>query len=190
MRKIFGVVGALALVIALSGCATDSPSPSSSTSNSSSANQTPDASLIPPAPGKDVKAVDPSLYDTGYSEYLFRAGTGPAWCTINAEQKWVLCEQNEASAQYKPVTVPSSCDGSYGYQIKLWESTPTDGTDTAGFVCASGLYNDGSVAPALNSGEKVTVGQITCYVADTVVRCDNQNGQYIALGAQVWAAKN
>ncbi len=190
MRKIFGVVGALALVIALSGCATDSPSPSSSTSNSSSANQTPDASLIPPAPGKDVKAVDASLYDTGYSEYLFRAGTGPAWCTINADQKWVLCEQNEASAQYKPVTVPSSCDGSYGYQIKLWESTPTDGTDTAGFVCASGLYNDGSVAPALNSGEKVTVGQITCYVADTVVRCDNQNGQYIALGAQVWAAKN
>ena len=189
MRKLFGVLGAAALIIALSGCAADnSPTPSDSTS--SSANQTPDASLIPPAPDANVKAVDPSLYDTGFSEYLFRAGNGPVWCTINSDQKWVLCEQNEASAEYKPVQVPSSCDYSYGYQIKLWESTPTDGTDTAGFVCASGLYNDGSVAPALNANEKVTVGGITCYVADTTVRCDNANGQYIALGARVWAAKN
>ena len=189
MRKLFGVVGALALIVALTGCSADS-SPNPSESSSSSAIQTPDASLIPPAPDANVKAVDVSLYDTGFSEYLFRAGDSPVWCTINSAEKWVLCEQNEASAEYKPVQVPSNCDYSYGYQIKLWETTPTDGTDSAGFVCASGLYNDGSVAPTLRLGEKVTVGGITCYVAETAVRCDNENGQYIALGARVWAAKN
>ena len=188
MRKFFGVVGAIALLVTLSAC-TPSSSPDPSDSTSTSANQTPDPSLIPAAPDENVKAIDASLFDAGFGEYLFKAGQGPAWCTINTDEKWVLCEQNEASAEYSPVQAPSTCDYSYGYQMKLWEGTPTDGTDIAGFVCAGGYYNDPSVAQTLNANEKITVGGITCYVADTVVRCDNQNGQYIALGAKVWAAK-
>ena len=188
MRKVFGVVGALALVIALAGCTADgTPDPTDSTSASST--NTPDPSLIPGAPDKDVKAVDPAMFDAGFGEYLFKAGQGPAWCTINTDEKWVLCEQNEASAEYAPVQPPSNCDYSYGYQLKLWESTPSDGTGIAGFVCASGYYNDPSVAQTLNANEKITVGGLTCYVSEVTVRCDNANGNYIALGSKVWAAK-
>lgn len=187
MRKVFGVVGALALLITVSAC---TPDGGETAQPSSSAISTPDANLIPPAPGPDIKAVDSSLYDVGFSEFLFRAGEGPTWCTINADEQWVLCEQNEATATYKPVTPPAECEYSYGYQIKLYATAPETNNPIAGFVCASGYYTDGSAAATLNSGEKITVGAVTCYVADTVARCDNENGQYIALGSNVWAAKN
>ena len=186
MRKVFGVIGAIALLIAVSACTPDGGETATPTAT---AIETPDASLIPPPAGADVKAVDSSLYDVGFSEFLFRAGEGPTWCTINADEQWVLCEQNEASATYKPVAPPADCEYSYGYQIKLYATQPENG-QTAGFVCASGYYTDGSAAATLKSGEKITVGDITCYVAEVVARCDNKNGQYIALGSNIWAAQN
>lgn len=185
MRKVLSVVGAVALLIALAGCSGES-TPADPT-NSSSSIPTPDASLIPSAPGAEVKAVDYTLFDVGFDEYLFKAGAGPVWCTISAAENWALCEMNEAAAEYSPIPTPSDCEGSYGYQIKLYASAPESG-DAAGFICSGGYYSDASVAQTLNSGESVTLGDITCYVNDITARCDNKNGQYIALGPKVWAA--
>lgn len=191
MRKAITLLSAIALALTISGCSTEdgtTPSPDGSSSFS-----TPDPSLIPVAPGTEVKAIDPSLFDVGFSEYLFKVGDGPAWCTINADEKWALCEQNEVAAEYAPVPTPADCEGSYGYQIKLYEdattSTLANGA-AAGFMCSGGYYSDSSVAQTLNSGESVTVGNIKCYVNEITARCDNTNGQYIALGPKVWAAKN
>jgi len=191
MRKAITLISAIALALAISGCSADegtNPSPGGSTSITS-----PDPSLIPAQPGTEIKAIDPSLFDVGFSEFLFKVGDGPVWCTINADEKWALCEQNEAAAEYAPVPTPADCEGSYGYQIKLYEdsstSTLADGA-AAGFMCSGGYYSDSSVAQTLNTGESVTVGNIKCYVNDITARCDNTNGQYIALGPKVWAAKN
>jgi hypothetical protein len=191
MRKAITLISAIALALAISGCSTDGgPNP---TPDGSSAISTPDPSLIPAVPGTDVKAIDPSLFDVGFSEFLFKVGEGPVWCTINADEKWALCEQSEAAAEYAPVPTPADCEGSYGYQIKLYEdsstSTLADGA-AAGFMCSGGYYSDSSVAQTLNTGESVTVGNIKCYVNDITARCDNSNGQYIAFGPKVWAAKN
>jgi hypothetical protein len=182
MRKVLSVVGAVALIIALAGCSSDSV-PADPT-NSSSSIPTPDSSLIPAAPSTEVKAVDYSLFDVGFDEYLFKAGAGPVWCTISATEYWALCEMNEAAAEYAPIPTPSDCEGSYGYQLKLH----SDAQNEPGFICSGGYYSDASVAQTLNSGESVTVGDITCYVNDITARCDNKNGQYIALGPKVWAA--
>lgn len=190
MRKALSLIGAIALALTLTGCGTSASEPENP---ASSAIVTPPANLVPPLPGTEVRAVDPSLYDVGFSEYLFRAGDGPVWCTINADEKWALCEQNEAAAEYEPVSTPDECQGSYGYQLKLYEdatnSTLENGV-AAGFLCSGGYYSDPSVAQTLNSGESITVGNIKCYVDEYTARCDNGNEQYIALGAKVWAAKN
>ncbi|MEY4320447.1 MAG: hypothetical protein RLZZ471_388 [Actinomycetota bacterium] len=185
MRRVISIVGAIALMISLAGCAADSPT--AGPSDSASSIQTPDPSLIPAAPGADAKAVDYTLFDVGFDEYLFKAGDGPVWCTISAAENWSLCEMNEAAAEYTPVPVPADCEGSYGYQIKLYSAKP-DNADIAGFICSGGYYSDASVAQTLNSGESITVGDITCYVKDITARCDNKSGQYIALGPKVWAA--
>ena len=190
MRKVTALIGALVLAFVLSACGTSGSEPDPS---SSSAISTPAPSLIPPAPGTEIKAVDPSFYDVGFSEFLFRAGDGPVWCTINADEKWALCEQNEAAAEYAPVPTPDDCQGSFGYQLKLYED-PTNSTlengVAAGFMCSGGYYSDPSVAQTLNNGESITVGDSKCYVSEYTARCDNSNEQYIALGAKVWAAKN
>jgi predicted small lipoprotein YifL len=185
MRKVFSVVGAIALLVALAGCASDSPASDPNSSTNSSV-PTPDANLIPPAAGADVKAIDYTLFDVGYDEYLFKAGDGPVWCTVNSVENWALCEMNEAAAEYSPIPPPSDCQGSYGYQIKLY----ADPANKPGFICSGGYYSDASVAQTLNSGEKITVGDITCYVNDITARCDNKSGQYTALGPKVWAAVN
>ncbi len=190
MRKALALVASLILLVAVSACGT---SASETPSNEPNTVVTPSASLIPPAPGTDVRSIDPSFYDVGFSEFLFRAGEGPVWCTINADENWALCEQNEAAAEYEPLPTPEDCQGSYGYQLKLYQD-PTNSTlenkAAAGFMCSGGYYSDPSVAQTLNSGESVTVGDIKCYVSEFTARCDNKNGQYIALGAKVWAAKN
>jgi hypothetical protein len=186
MRRVISLIGAMALMLALAGCASDTPSADPSTTSSI---PTPDASLIPPAAGTDVKAVDVAQFDVGFDEYLFKVGDGPVWCTISAAENWSLCEMNEVAAEYKPVPTPTDCQGSYGYQIKLYAAKPEKG-DTAGFICSGGYYSDASVAQTLNNGESVTVGDITCYVKDLTARCDNKSGQYIALGPKVWAAVN
>ena len=183
MRKVFSIVGAIALLVALAGCVSDgTPSDPNQTSISQ---PTPDASLIPIAPGTEVKAVDYTLFDVGFDEYLFKAGDGPVWCTINSVENWSLCEMNEAAAEYAPLETPADCEGSYGYQIKLY----ADSNTAPGFICSGGYYSDASVAQTLNSGEKITVGNITCYVNEITARCDNASNQYIALGPKVWAAK-
>jgi hypothetical protein len=185
MRRGISVISAIALLMALTACSSDTPA--TDPSSSSSSVQTPDASLIPATPGADVKAVDYTLFDVGFDEYLFKAGEGPVWCTISASENWSLCEMNEVSAEYSPVPAPEDCAGSYGYQIKLYSAKP-DGADIAGFICSGGYYSDASVAQTLNSGESITVGDITCYVNELTARCDNKNGNYIALGPKVWAA--
>lgn len=183
MRKVLSVIGALALAIVLSGCAGE---PSTTEPSQSSVSQpTPDASLIPVAPDGQVKEVDYTIFDVGYDEYLFKAGDGPVWCTINSVDNWVLCEMNEAAAEYEPLATPETCEGSYGYQIKLFADPSTE----PGFICSGGYYSDASVAQTLTTGEKITVGDITCYVNEITARCDNASGQYIALGPKVWAAK-
>ena len=191
MRKAITLISAIALALTISGCSADAGT--GTNPSGSSAISTPDPSLIPIAPGTDIKAIDPSFFDVGFSEFLFKVGDGPVWCTINADEKWALCEQNEAAAEYAPVPTPEDCQGSYGYQIKLFEdsSTSTLANNVAsGFMCSGGYYSDPSVAQTLNTGESVTVGNIKCYVKDVTARCDNTNGQYIALGPKVWAAKN
>lgn len=184
MRRGLSVISAIALVIALAGCASDSQP--AEPSSSSSSLPTPDASLIPAAPGAQVKSIDYTLFDVGYDEYLFKAGAGPVWCTLSAAENWALCEMSEAAAEYEPVPVPEDCEGSFGYQIKLYADSQT----APGFICSGGYYSDASVAQTLNSGESITVGDITCFVTELTARCDNKSGQYIALGPQVWAAIN
>lgn len=184
MRRVISVISAVALLVALAGCASDSPT--ADPSNSSSSMPTPDASLIPAAPGTEVKAVDYTLFDVGFDEYLFKAGEGPVWCTISALENWALCEMNETVAEYTPVAVPTDCEGSYGYQIKLYANSET----APGFICSGGYYSDASVAQTLNAGESITVGDITCYVNEITARCDNKSGQYVALGPRIWSAVN
>lgn len=187
MRKVVSIIGAIALMVALAGCS--SGGADTDPSASTSVLPTPDASLIPPTAGTEVKAVDFSQFDVGFDEYMFKVGEGPVWCTINVAENWSLCEISEPAAEYAAIPVPDNCEGSYGYQIKLFGAVQTEG-QTAGFICSGGYYSDPSVAQTLNNSESVSVGDITCYVKDLAARCDNKSGQYIALGPQVWAAKN
>lgn len=187
MRRGLSVISAIALLIALAGCASEAPA--TNPDSSSSSIPTPDASLIPVAPGTEIKSIDSALFDVGFDEYLFKAGEGAVWCTISAAENWALCEMNEAAAEYEPIATPDDCAGSYGYQLKLYSAKPTSG-DTAGFICSGGYYSDPTVAQTLNSGESISIGDITCYVNENTARCDNKNAQYIALGPQVWAAIN
>lgn len=188
MRKvlgsIFGVVIAATLALSLSACSTESDG----TPLSPGAIPTVDPSLIPSAPADLIEA-DPSIFDVGYSEYAFKVGVGPTWCTINTDENWALCEENEAAAEYQPIPTPDSCQFSYGYQVRLWGTKPAEG-ETAEFVCNSGYYTDPSTAQTLNSGEQVSIGDLKCFVVDVTARCENTSGQYIALGPKAWALKS
>ena len=132
-----------------------------------------------------------------FGEYIFKVGEGPTWCTISPAIDGdnsggnVICEQNEAAALYKPIPIPASCDYSFGYQVRLM-GVPgaVEGTDTASFTCASGFYADPSEAPILAAGQRITVAPFKCFVEDVNVRCENETGQYIALGPKIWALGN
>lgn len=174
---------ALGLSLALSGCAA---TPGGSNTETPAPTQTFDPALIPTAPAEDALAVDPQVFDAGYGEYTFRIGDGPTWCTINGESKFVICEQNEADATYEPLTAPTTCKLSIGYQIKLWSTKPEKGSISE-FPCASGLYADPSSAQTLNTGETLTVAGITCFTSELTARCDNESGNYVVLGPEVWA---
>lgn len=145
-----------------------------------------DPADIPTAPAADALVVPADIFDNGYSEYTFKVGTGPTWCTINGGENYVVCEQIETDATYDPLPVPDDCKLSFGYQFKLFESKPK-GADAAQITCASGLYADSSTAQTLNPGETLTVGGITCFVTDETARCDNKRGNFIVLGPNVWA---
>lgn len=176
-RKILAIA-VIGLSIMLTGCASV---PSGKNTKTAEPSQTFDAALIPTTPPSDSLAVAPKVFDTGFDEYTFKVGGGPTWCTINPQEKFVICEQNEADATYDQVTIPSSCKLSYGFQIKMLETKP------AQFACASGLYADPSTSQTLNPGETLTVDKITCFVTDITVRCDNKSGNYLVLGPEVWA---
>jgi hypothetical protein len=181
-RKSFLLTAVALSSLVLAGCAvtpTENPTPTDIPL------QTFDPSLIPTAPAEDALAVEPYIFDSGYGDYIFRVGTGPAWCSINPDEKFVVCEQNEADATYDQVPPPTDCKLSYGYQIRLDENAAA-GND-ASFNCASGLYADPSNAQTLNTGETLTVGDLTCFVVDATARCDNKNKHYIVLGPEVWA---
>lgn len=187
MSRFAAVALALTLAIGLGGCATSSDG--ATTPTGSQTIPTPDPSLIPPAPADSVTSVDPATFDDGFGSYVFKVGDGPSWCTINPDLNQVICEQNEAAASYQPIPAPADCNGSFGYQIRLFTTKPATG-DTAGFVCSTGQWQDPAGAKVLASGSKVTAGGFTCYVKDTAARCENESGQFIALGPKVWAIQN
>lgn len=181
-RKTFLLTAVALSSLILSGCAA---TPTVEPTSTEIPLQTFDPSLIPTAPEEGALAVEPYIFDSGYGDFIFRVGNGPTWCSINPMDKFVICEQNEADASYDQVPPPADCKLSYGYQIRLSENA-TEGKD-ARFNCASGLYADPSNAQTLNTGETLTVGELTCFVVDDTVRCDNKKNHYIVLGPAVWA---
>jgi len=180
----------LAVVAGLSACA-PAASGNDATPTASAADTMPsvDPSLIPPAATKDLPRVNPSDYVTSYTDYVFKVGDGPTWCSINQQTQFVICEQDEAATQYDPIPVPESCAYSFGYQIRLEASKPNNG-QFADFTCAGGYYTDPSKAKKLDTGFAIAVGPFTCYTAGQTVRCDNAEGKYIVLGARAWALGN
>lgn len=185
MRKFAVVTMAIALALGVSACAPDD----GTATPTSQATPTPDQKLVPPVADDTITEVDPTVYDDGFGWISFKVGSGPVWCTITTETDRVLCEQNEASAMYEPIPAPEGCDGSYGYQVQLWANQPESG-QIAEFACASGQFNDPTAMQILPSGSKITSGSITCYVKDLTARCDNLNGQWIALGPKTWSLNN
>lgn len=173
----FALIGATLL---LSGCAV-APG-----TTDDSDYQVFDPADIPQALPSDALEVPPEVFDNGYSEYSFKVGSGPTWCTINAEEKFAICEQIETDASYDPLPVPDSCKVSFGYQFKLFETKPK-GADAAQITCVSGLYADPAGAQTLTNGEALTVGGITCFVINDTARCDNKHENFIVLGPEVWA---
>lgn len=173
----------IGVALTLAGCSAPAPAPTDS------AEPTPSvaASLIPTAPPTDVVDVDPAGFAGDFGDYTFKVGDGPAWCTINVDRKNVLCEQSEADAKYAPMPMPSDCDFSYGYQVQLFATAPEDGSKIADFVCSGGAYADPTTAATLNSGERVTLEGITCFVEGTAARCENEAKNYIVLGPDAWA---
>ncbi len=193
MRKALSVLIGQSLAITLGGC-TSADGETLPTDGSGNSIPTPDPSLIIPAVPAGLIDADPLTFDGGFGEYTFKAGDGPTWCTISPnpelpELSFAMCEHNEASASYPTIPVPASCDYSYGYQVRLWAAKPVEG-DLAEFACMGGSYADASAANVLASGEKLTVAPFTCYVDNVTARCENENGNYIVLGPEVWSLGN
>ena len=185
MPRLLTAAIAAVLVLALGGCAPSNGEVLPTKSSTPSI----DPALIPTTPPADAIEADPSLYLDQFGDYIFRAGDGPVWCSINTLSMFTLCEINEAAAVYKEIPTPQSCDYSYGYQVRLWETKPNDG-EIADLVCAGGTYSDGTDAVVLPADSVLTVGNFKCFVRETTVRCDNATGNYIALGADAWALGN
>ncbi len=175
----------VALAASLSGCA---PAGQASPTDSAFPKQSIDPSLIPDAAPADATVIDPIIFDAGYGEYTFKVGDGPVWCTINKDQKFAICEQDEASAVYEPIDAPATCDYSYGYQFRLRQES-FSGQPFVDLPCSGGAYADANAANILNDREVVKVGELTCWVSSITVRCDNAIGNYIALGPEAWALR-
>ncbi len=184
MSRLLAASLSLGLALTLGACAT--PTDAGNVQSTAKPTPTPDQALVPKAPSTPLTEVDPEIYNDGFDWYTFRAGDGPTWCTITPESDRVLCEQNEAAAQYQPVPSEEGCAGSYGYQVELFASKPENG-EIVGFPCASGQFQDPSAAQVLSAGSRITVGSISCFVEDVTARCENTTGQWIALGPKVWS---
>ena len=188
MRKVFLALAGVALAISASACApTESPNPTDT--QSQGAMPTIDPSLIPTAAPASVIDVDPANFLTQYGDYLFRVGQGPTWCSISPAFGYAICEQNEVAAQYATIPVPDTCDYSYGFQVRLWGTKPTDGP-AAEFPCAGGAFADPAGAATLEDGQRITVAPYDCWVQDVTARCENESGEYIVLGPKAWALGN
>ena len=183
MSRLLAAIAGLGLVISLGGCAApaaDGGSPAALPT------PTPDQSLVPTEAPATVVDVDAATFGDGFGWYSFKVGDGPAWCTIATDMNQVICEQNEAAAVYATIPTPADCIGSYGYQLRLWAAAPASGA-TAEFVCATGQFQDPSQAQVLPSGSRISVPPFTCFVQDITARCDNESGQWMALGPQTWS---
>ncbi|MEY4391028.1 MAG: hypothetical protein RLZZ400_771 [Actinomycetota bacterium] len=179
--RTFGV--GLLIVASLTGCTGGS---TANPTESGLPTATIDPSLIPAAAPASAVDVDPIVFDAGYGDFTFKAGSGPVWCTINETQAFVICEIDEAEANYDPIPVPDTCDYSYGYQFRL-RAEATSGLPFVDLPCSGGAYADPTDANVLENGQKITVAGITCWIDKTNARCDNQHGHYIALGTDIWA---
>lgn len=185
MRKVVVLGAVLLLGLTLVGC-TSTGSP---TAAPSSGGNTPviDPTLIPgPAPASVID-VDPATFKQSTGDYVFKVGSGPTWCTISPSFKLAICEQSEVATLYAPVPVPKSCDYSYGYQVELKDTKPTDGSDAAFFPCLGGAFTDPSGAQTLLDGQRISVTPFNCYVSVDTARCTNTEGAYIVLGPKAWA---
>ena len=179
--RIFGI--GLLIVASLSGCTGGS---TADPTESVLPTATIDPSLIPAAAPAEATEVDPLIFDAGFGEYTFKAGVGPAWCTISDTQGFAICEIDEAEANYAPIEIPESCDYSYGYQFRL-RAEVSSGLPFVDLPCSGGAYADSTDSNVLESGQKISLAGITCWVDDLDVRCDNTHGHYIALGPEIWA---
>lgn len=184
MRKVLVLGAALVLTLSVAGCT----SSSNGTSPSSSATAGGiDPSLVPgPAPAS-VISVSADTYKQATGDYVFKVGTGPTWCTISPSFKLAICEQSEVSTLYAPVSVPSSCQYSYGYQVELKQTKPTDGTNEAFFPCSGGAFTDPTGAQILQDGQAINVAPFSCYVSGQTARCQNKDGSFVVLGPKAWA---
>jgi hypothetical protein len=173
----------LGLALTLAGCTSNAPAPTPTTEPIPSV----EPSLIPTSAPADVVDVDAEGFASDFGDYTFKVGDGPAWCTINVDRQTALCEQSEADAKYAPIPVPNDCEFSYGYQLQLFAASPTDGAKVADFVCSGGAYADPTTAATLNSGERIKLAGISCFVEGTAARCENEAKNYIVLGPDAWA---
>ncbi len=183
MRGLRALLVGIVLVASATGCSSGTQA---DPTQSGIPQQTIDPSLIPVAAPSDAVVVDPIIFDSGYGDFTFKVGDGPAWCTINQDQAFAICEIDEAAAQYDPIDIPASCDYSYGYQFRLRDRTAS-GTSLVDLPCSGGAYADATNANVLMDHQKITISGITCWVDNLTARCDNTHGNYIALGPNAWA---
>jgi hypothetical protein len=170
MRK-FGVLFlAVSTALLLTACAASSDKPKTD---------------LPDKPPAEAPVVNASDYTNSYGGYVFRVGGGTVWCTISEQPGVVVCEHREVDVAYQLPTTPPDCQGAWGYQARLWAFQPSQGKQ-ADWLCAGGLYSDPEGIYDLPNGSKIVVGDISCFAAEQVARCDNTLGEYIVLGADVF----
>jgi hypothetical protein len=131
--------------------------------------------------------VDPAGFKMATGDYVFKVGSGPTWCTISPQFKLSICEQSEVATQYAPIPVPATCNYSYGYQVELKATTPTDGSKSAFFPCLGGAFTDPTGAQTLQDGQRISVDGFDCFVAVDTARCENADKSFIVLGPKAWA---
>lgn len=174
MRKFGVLVIAAIAALVLSSCSTTAP----------------EAKIkLPEKPPIETPVVNEADYADGYGGYIFRVGGGTVWCTINTTPGFVLCEHRDVDVAYEIPEAPATCDGAWGYQARLWSFQPSEG-QAADWFCSSGLYSDPEEAYSLPSGSKIVVGDISCFASETVARCDNNQDQYLVLGAEIFGFGN
>lgn len=171
--------------LSLSGCSAEQE-PTASPTPTPESTATPEASAAPTQAPAELIIVEPSKFMTSQGDLIFRVGDGPTWCTLSQAENVAVCEHSEADALYETVPIPDDCENAYGSQLRLL-SKPLTGEQTAGFACVSSLYSDPSEAPVLASGESVTDFGFLCFVEEQSARCENSNGDYIALGPKAWS---